>query len=96
MFCCYTSKNFPAHDSNFTEGEGDGIKSRLPFEIFLVYQRFWHLLTTLLVPLKHGDFLVIPMPLKNILREGLCLDSLQSYPVSFSSEMILLNVNPRN
>ena len=65
-------------------------------KFFLGYQRFWHLLTTLLVPLKHGDFLVIPMPLQNILREGLCLDSLQSYPVSFSSEMILLNVNPRN
>ena len=26
--------NFPAHNSNFRSGEGDGIESRLPFKIF--------------------------------------------------------------
>ena len=26
--------NFPANSLNFTEGESDGIKSRLPFKIF--------------------------------------------------------------
>ena len=96
MFCCYTSKNFPAHDSNFTEGEGDGIKSRLPFEIFSSIPEILAPSYNTFSSIKAWGFLSNSMPLKNILREGLCLDSLQSYPVSFSSEMILLNVNPRN
>ena len=31
MFCFYT---FPAHILIFTEVEGDGIESRLPFKVF--------------------------------------------------------------
>jgi hypothetical protein len=33
MFCLYTS-SFPANHLNFTEGESNGIESRLPFNFF--------------------------------------------------------------
>ena len=34
MFCLYTSSKLPSIIWIFTEGEGDGIESRLPFKIF--------------------------------------------------------------
>ena len=33
-FAFTTQANFHTHNLNFTEGEGDEIKSRIPFQIF--------------------------------------------------------------
>ena len=35
-FAFLPQANFPAHNLIFTEGEGDGIKSRLPFKAFSI------------------------------------------------------------